>query len=217
MKRIKLFLLIILLLPISVYAQDKFVVGKDYEIVATPATAEANKSQTVKVTEFFNYGCPWCFRLESSLENWLQTKPNYVEFERIPLVFEKGWDVYAKAYYIAKALGIEAKITPKLFDSIHQGNRQLRTTKQMQEFFIEQGVTAKAADSAFNYSPAIDAKIRQIPELMKKYKVYTIPSILIGSNYRTSLAMAGGDVNRMLAIVDYLIERSHQGKKSTDV
>ncbi len=210
MKLIKLCCVIFLLLPLSSMAQAKFVAGKDYKVVPISTTASAHKPNTVTVMEFFNYGCPWCFHLEPALKTWKKTLPKYVEFKRVPLVFEGGWNLYAKAYYIAQALKIESKITPKIFYAIHKSSRPLKTNKQMVAFFVEQGVTSKAADSAFNYSPAIDAKVRQVSNVMKKYKVYTIPTILVGSKYRVSLAMAGGDGKRMMEIVNYLIEQAHQ-------
>src|SRR3990170_3537508 len=42
-----------------------------------------------EVVEVFWYGCPHCYSLEPYLEQWLKTKPDDVEFRRIPGVLGK--------------------------------------------------------------------------------------------------------------------------------
>jgi thiol:disulfide interchange protein DsbA len=113
---LKLFFTLIMLLPNATFAAKtsatpKFVEGKDYKLV-TPNMATVTNiipAGKVQVIEFFSYGCPWCYRLEPYLEKWLAHKPANVDFRRVPVVFESGWDTYAKAYYTAKALDVETK------------------------------------------------------------------------------------------------------------
>ncbi len=109
---LKRFLFIALLLPTLAFAED-FVAGKDYEIV-NGSTATTNKNK-VAVTEFFSYGCPWCYRIEPSLASWVKKQGTKIQFSRVPVVFHKDWSYYAKAYYTVHLLGLDAKLNPALF------------------------------------------------------------------------------------------------------
>ena len=56
----KKFLCILLLLPAIALAAN-FVEGKDYIVVAAPQGSVKGKLPIV--TEFFSYGCPWCYKI----------------------------------------------------------------------------------------------------------------------------------------------------------
>ena len=141
-------------------AADTFKEGKDYQLIPHQSGIPDFPNNTVTVTEFFSYGCPWCYEFEPQLEKWLKTKPAYVTFNRTPVVFEKHWDLYAKAYYIAVALGIEKKMTAKLFYAIQEQNKTLGSESAMEEFFIASGVKKQIAAQVFE--DAIDHHYRTV-------------------------------------------------------
>src|SRR5688572_6681260 len=91
--------LLLFFVSITAFAEE-FVAGKDY-IVLPASSTEAPTSNLIPVKEFFSYGCPWCFKLEPNLENWVAAHKEKIEFTRIPVVFKKDWELYAKAYYTA--------------------------------------------------------------------------------------------------------------------
>lgn len=185
---------------------DTFVAGKDYTVI----NAEAPKQNPVKVIEFFNYGCPWCAYIEPTVEKWLQHKPRNVEFSRVPLTFEAGWDIYAKAYYLAKALKIEAKISPLLFTAIHgkddTQNNDLSSTAAMTNFFVKQGIKASVVEQTMNNaSPTMALQLQQGATLMKQYGIVSIPCFVIGEKYRVGLEQAKSP-ERLMEIVNYLVK-----------
>ncbi|WP_010597856.1 thiol:disulfide interchange protein DsbA/DsbL [Rickettsiella massiliensis] len=100
---------------------------------------------------FFNYACPACYHFEPSLEKWLANKPVYVQFERIPIIFNESWRSLARAFYIAKMLGVEKKLTPQLFKAIHEEKRDLSDPQQQKDFFIEQGVKPSDYESIASF------------------------------------------------------------------
>lgn len=165
----------------------------------------------ITVTEFFSYGCPWCYQFEPQLHKWLKTKPDNVEFNRAPVIFERYWDNYAKAYYIASALGIEKKMTPKLFKAIQDQNKTLGTLSAMKDFFIAQGVKKDVAQSIFEDSPSLDAEVKQGPQLMQAYQIFVIPAIVIDGKYRTDLRLAL-DEKKLIRIMNFLVEKRAKEK-----
>ncbi|KTD07937.1 thiol:disulfide interchange protein DsbA/DsbL [Legionella jamestowniensis] len=200
-------LLIILLLPTLVFA-DEFVAGKDYELVVGPA-ANA-KSSKIAVTEFFSYGCPWCYRLEPALMTWLQQQGSKVQFSRVPVVFNKDWKVYAKAYYTAHLLGLEAKINPALFKAIQTERRNLANNDAMVSFFTAEGADNATVKSAFENSTMVDLQIAQDAALMSHYHVNGVPAVVINNQYKTDLQMAQNQ-ERFFKILDFLVNKAHQG------
>ena len=182
--------------------------GKDYQKVSAPMTSPVVSTPgKVTVIEFFSYGCPWCYEVESSLPAWRKAHAKDVVLQRVPVEFEKGWDMYAKAYYLARSLGIEKKITPVLFRAIQKDNKKLTTVDSMVHFFVQQGVSQEMAQSALTHSLTIDAQLAKGIQLLQAYQVYVVPSFVVDGKYRTDLRAAGGKPKRLLAIVAYLIHK----------
>lgn len=205
----------LLLLPLISWAADltTFQAGKDYEEIASSAAIPLPPKNKVEVTEFFSYGCPACFMLEPTLEKWLATKPADVTFNRVHVTFEPGWDVLARAYYAAKNLGIENKITPDMFNDLHVKGIDLTNEAALRQFFIAHGVSQQDFDSAFHFSPGIDGQLIRSNELMRTYGIIAIPTLIINGKYRTNPRLAGGDSQRLMQIVDYLISKARQEAK----
>lgn len=210
--------IVLFILPIAAFAADQpqFVVGKDYEIITPNKTLpndDSNANGKIVVEEFFSYGCPFCFRLEPQLEKWLANKPANVEFKRVPVVFESGWDVYAKAYYTAEALGVTDKMTPAIFNAIHNQGQNLNDAAAMETFFIKQGVSKQDFDSAFNFSPSIGMELNRGTQLMQSYQVLVIPTFVVAGKYKTNAQLVNGDNTRLLQIVDFLINKAANPQK----
>ena len=207
----KLFFLAIFLLIINqmIFAAP-FVAGKDYHII----DAEAPPRQQVQVVEFFNYGCPGCNFVEPSISAWLKVKPAYVTFSRVPLTFETGWETYAKAYYIAKALGIEEKITPALFAAIHGKNgkeyHDLSSIQAITSFFVQHGVQRNIATTAFSGdNVTLSLQVKQGLFLMHQYGVMETPTLVIGKKYRVGMSDAKSP-QRLMQIVTFLVKQAHK-------
>lgn len=219
-KLLRYSLWLIALFPLMVFAATAnnntgFVEGKDYKIVQS-ATAPASPlpKDKIQVIEFFNYGCPACNHFEPALEKWLANgKPKDVAFERVPVVFHPEWDILARAYYVAKDLGVESKITPAIFNAIHQQGDDLSTPAALAKFFAQHGVKEQDFNSALQFSPGIDAQMMRGENLMGVYQVFQIPTLLINGKYQTNLGMADGDGNRMIQIADYLIAKARMDMK----
>lgn len=193
------------------FSADQYVENKDYQ--AIPANPSMLKPVNGKVTvmEFFSYGCPWCFRFEPDLETWLAKKPAYINFQRVPVVFETGWDVYAKAYYLANQLGVVDKMQTAIFNAVQKQNIDLSDEKNMEQLFVKYGVKPKDFESAYEFSPGIDAELNKGSKLMNDYLVYQIPTIVVNGKYKVDASMTGGDNQKMLKVVEFLAQKELKG------
>ncbi|KTD62233.1 thiol:disulfide interchange protein DsbA/DsbL [Legionella spiritensis] len=201
------FLLVIaLLLPFHLFAED-FVAGKDYEVLKGEHSATIQPP--VKVTEFFSYGCPWCYRIESGLQGWVKQQNGQISFTRVPVVFNNDWSYYAKAYYTAALLGLDNKLNPLLFKAVQDKQAHLNNTDAMITFFTEHGVDNATAQSAFKNSTTIDMQLNQGGVLMARFHVNAVPAIVVNDQYKTDLQMAQ-DEQRLFKILDYLVRLSRQ-------
>jgi thiol:disulfide interchange protein DsbA len=129
-----------------------------------------------------------------------------VQFERIPVVYQPNWELYAKAYYTAKALALTDKLNPILFKTIQTDKNPLATKQTMTNFFVAQGVDREIAKSAFENSPTIDMRVQSGMALMATYQVNAVPAFVVNNKYKTDLQLAGSP-ERLLQILDYLVRQ----------
>ncbi len=202
---LKKLVLILCLIPAITWA-DQFVEGKDYITVSdTHATTTRNTGPVV--TEFFSYGCPWCYKIESSLKQWKTTDGKIFSVEKVPVVFKPSWDLYAKAYYTAKTLALSDKINPALFKAIQDDKKPLETQQAMIDFFVAQGVDREIAKSAFGSSPSIDMQVQNGMALMAQYQINAVPAFVVNHHYKTDLQMAGSP-ERLFEVLNFLLKKS---------
>jgi protein dithiol oxidoreductase (disulfide-forming) len=192
---------LLLVLPSLAFAAD-FVEGKDYQVVASASI----EHKTPLVTEFFSYGCPWCYRLEAPMDQWVGTLNKATTVERVPVVFKPDWELYAKAYYTAKTLALSNKLTPQLFKAIQNDKKPLNSKPAMISFFTAHGVDKEIATSAFDNSPTIDMRVKNGMTLMARYQINAVPAFVINNKYKTDLQMAGSP-ERLFEIMNYLLKK----------
>lgn len=181
-----------------------------YEELKPPIAALMIPGKTT-LTEFFSYGCPACYLLEPTLEKWVAQHPQIV-FGRIPSVFRSEWEIYAKAYYVAKHFGIAEKITPALFKAVQDEGRDLSTPAQMADFFAAYGVSKKQFDTVFNFAPQVDGQVANADRLFHQYKIYAIPSLVIDGKYLTNADMTDSNNEKLLHVIEQLTQ-THGVKK----
>jgi len=193
---------ILFFFPVLALASD-FVEGKDYQVISK-GSAIAQTEPTV--TEFFSYGCPWCYKMETPLNEWAGKQGKSVQMERVPVVFRPVWELYAKAYYTASSLALSDKFNSLLFNAIQDKKQTLGSNQSMVDFFVANGVDKETAKSAFESSPTIELQVKQGMALMAKYQVNAVPAFVVNKTYKTDLQMAGSP-ERLFKIMDFLIKK----------
>lgn len=192
---------------------EQFEEGKEYRRLAVdvrghPLVQELlldNPDKTV-VIEFFNYGCFGCMRLNPFIEKWLETKPESVVFYRFPLVFNKKWEVLARAYYINKLSAHTDLSSQDFFDAIFKARLELSNKKILGEFFTEHGIPSDEFAKLYD-SFALNQEVSKAKDLASAYQVLVSPSLVVNKPYASFVItpeMVKGNNQSLMKIVNYL-------------
>ena len=191
------------IVPLTLQAADLFKEGEHYERIK-PEVATTTDGK-VEVVEVFWYGCHHCFAFEPYINDWVKSKPDNVEFRRVPGVFARNWIPHARAYYTAEVLGVLDTIHTPLFEAIHEEGRSIGDEDTLARFFAEHGVAEADFHEAYN-SFSVDTKTRQALTASKEYGISGVPSMIVNGRYRTSARLAGTYEN-LLKVVDELVAK----------
>ena len=193
---------LVMLFVVTPLQAQNYVEGEDFVTIA--AESKVGTDGRVEVVEFFWFGCPSCFRFESTLVEWIV--PNEIEFDNIPAPIVDSWVFHAHAYYAIDLLGLKDQLMQKFYDEIHVKRNRINDAKSFERWASEQeGVDVPKLMQTLQ-SFATKSKVAQAEALAKKYGVNSVPTIVVGRKYRTSPAMAGSD-RRALEVVEYLARR----------
>lgn len=203
----RLFLLVFLFsftLNSSVASRDSFVEGVHYQPVYPEVPTDVAKGK-VEVVELFWYGCPHCYDIEPFIDEWLQTKPESVEFARLPATLNPGWVNHAKTYFALELLDELERIHPLMFLAIHDQGRRLQDLNAILRFLNQQGVDQDRFIEAYQ-SLEVQTRLRRAGWLNQQYGVTGVPAVVVNGKYRTSASMAGGPKN-LFKVVDALVKK----------
>ena len=176
--------------------------GIDY--AKLPRALPIQKAGTVEVIEFFWYACGHCYAMEPHLKAWLQKLPPQVAFRKEHVAFRGT--VHQQLFYTLQVMGLEAKLGPSVFESIHVRQRPL-TTLQTLVLWAEEQRIAEADFTRAWRSPEVAARMARGTELMQAHQVDGVPRFTVQGLYITSPAMAGGSHQRALQVINHLIQR----------
>lgn len=204
----RLFLGLLLALPAlgmsAAVAAEPYTAGQDYALVS-PAQPGGSDGM-VQVVEMFWYGCPHCFEFEPTLRDWEKSKPDNVEFIKMPAIFNNPrWQLHAAAFYTAEVLGVMDKFHTPFFSAIHTGNKRMASTEEIRDFFVGIGVEAKTFDATID-SFAVQTKVRRAADMSRKYGLSGVPAIVVNGKYVVDGPKAKSYGN-MVRIVNALVEK----------
>lgn len=189
--------------PAQAAAGPEYREGVAYQRVIPPQPTL--HSDRVEVVEIFWYGCPHCHRFQPYLERWLKTKPDNVDYIRLPAILRESWAIHARAFYTAEALGVLDRIHTPLFDAIHKERRRLDTEEALMAFFAEHGVDEERFRKTF-HSFAVDSKVRRARLMTRRYGTEGTPAVIINGKYRTGPGMVNS-FEELIKVIDYLVEK----------
>jgi len=201
--------IVALLLPmlVSITAcAEGYTQGQDYIELANPQPTSSG--DRIEVVELFWYGCPHCYHLESYVKEWLASKPEDVEFVRMPAIVSARWELLAKAYYTAELLGVLDRTHEALFAVLHEEKRKIVDEAALQEFFVSQGVSAEEFKNTIN-SFAVNVKINNARQMTRRYALTGVPTMIVNGKYSTSPGMARGN-EAVIKVVNYLVGKERK-------
>src|SRR5262252_3352851 len=188
---------------------SRFQLGKHYNRLS-PTQPTSSPPDKVEVAEIFWYGCPHCYALDPSLKSWVATKPEYVSFVRVPVAWSDVAKTHARAFYTAEALGKIGAMHDALFREIQEKHDLLDTEDKLLAFFGTFGVDAAAFKDAYE-SAGVQAKVQRADELGRRYRVASVPTIVVNGKYITDAGLAGG-TEQLFALIGELAASEHSGK-----
>jgi protein dithiol oxidoreductase (disulfide-forming) len=189
--------------------------GVNYDVVvpAQPTNVSPGK---VEVLEVFWLACPHCYDLEPFIRAWLKSKPAYIEFVRVPVMWQPIHRSHARLYYTLEALG-RPDLFQKAFDTIHQlaqrgqpplfGNTEEETFRMQQSFAVQNGVSADDFTKAYN-SFTVNSQLQRAEELTQRYHVEGVPFIAVNGKYTTDVIKAGGEA-KLIELINDLAASEH--------
>jgi len=178
----------------------KWQAGVNYDPVV-PAQPTSVAPGKVEVMEVFWLACPHCYAIEPRIRSWLKTKPAYVEFVRVPVIWQDMHRAHARLFYTLEALGRD-DLVEKAFDTIHQdlenrvppliGQSEEETFRLQQQFAAQNGVSADDFAKAYN-SFSVSSSLQRAEEITQRYHVQGVPFFVVNGKYSTDVAQAGSE------------------------
>lgn len=193
-----LVLFITTLLSVSVYAA-KFSEGKHYTVLDNQKTAKPT------VTEYFSFYCPHCYNFEPIMEGLKNQLPKSATFQKVHVSF-MGGDMavpVAKAYATMVALDVEEQLVMPMFKQIHEFKKYPRNVADIRQIFVDNGVTAKQFDAAFN-GFAVDSMQKRFDKQFKSTTLTGVPGVVVNNKYLVDAGKVKS-VDEYYQLVNYLL------------
>lgn len=156
------------------------------------STFSVSTGDKIEVVELFWFGCGHCFALEPHVKTWLKdSKPDNVEFVKVPALFSKRWEFHGQAFYTMEILGVEQEVYDAFFKSIHVNRKPINNLNSLVDFMANFGKSKEEVESAFN-SFAVDTKMRNARKITRASGARGVPAMVVDGKYLTSQQNAGG-------------------------
>jgi thiol:disulfide interchange protein DsbA len=205
LRRFPTLAIVIAALWVSTATAGDYVEGKDF--VTLGSAQPTSTGDKVEVIEFFSYGCPHCAHFEPVLDEWLDSgKPDNVQFRRVPVAWNKGFEAFARVYYAAQMLDAPDEAGVAIFHLLHEEKPPQLTLEDIADLYAKFGVDRNRFMENFA-SEAVTDKVVQAKQLTRQYRVAAVPTLIVDGAYQVP-SPAGGDFKRMLDIADYLAAKS---------
>ncbi len=190
--------------------------GVNYDPIV-PAQPTSVAPGKVEVMEVFWLACPHCYALEPLIRNWLRSKPAYVEFVRVPVIWGPMHRAHARLYYTLEALGRQDLIA-KAFDTIHDlaerrlpalaGATEEESFRMQQSFATQNGISADDFAKAYN-SFSVNSNLQRAEQLTQRYQVQGVPFVIVNGKYSTDISKAGGE-GKLIDLINGLVAAEHR-------
>jgi thiol:disulfide interchange protein DsbA len=196
-------------------AQSQWQEGTSYTRLV-PAQPTSVAPGQVEVLEFFWYACPHCYALDPLVEAWRKTKPAYVSFSRVPVMWNENHRQLARLFYTLDSMGKLEALHAAIFKEIHVKNDPLidtsldeAATERLQTAFVQsQGIAADAFHKEY-HSFAVETALQRADQLTMRYRISGVPTFVVNGKYVADVGTAQGE-EHMMPLVSYLAAQEHQ-------
>ena len=197
--------------------------GVNYKRLVPAQPTEVPTGQ-VEVLEFFWYACPHCYAIDPAIEAWLKTKPAYISFSRVPVMWNEGHRSLARLYYTLQSLGKLDQLHSEVFKEIHVHGDLLvaadpnntAETEHMQAVFVRKFGISEADFTKTYHSFAVETALQRADELGQRYRIDGVPTFVVNGKFIADVGSAGGPEHaadapeRLLRLVGDLAAQEHK-------
>ena len=199
--------LVLVAAPLA-HAQDtpdgKFEEGMHYHRLV-PAQGTSSPADKIEVAEFFTYGCTYCYRMDTYIEEWRKKQTAEVNFIHIPAAGDPPWDAHARLFLTLQATGELKDAHRDVFRAIHTENRPLLRLADQERFAKHYGVSAEDFRNAYR-SFGVESQLKRITDLMRRYRILAVPTLVVNGKYVVRGTL-DSSMSELLEIVDELVRR----------
>ncbi|ALP42123.1 thiol:disulfide interchange protein DsbA/DsbL [Aeromonas schubertii] len=198
MKKILFFIAAMLMMPM-VHAAPEFREGVNYDVIKQTGSAQP------EVLEFFSYYCPHCYKFEPIAEELKKSLPEGVAFKKNPVGFlgrEMGPETQ-RAYAVSSLLEVEGKVTPAIFDKIHNQKQYPQSRGDLKQIFVDNGVKGEEFDGAVD-SFAVSGMVSQFDRNTEEYQIRGVPAFVVNGKYLVKIESITSQ-DQFNRLVSYLV------------
>jgi protein dithiol oxidoreductase (disulfide-forming) len=171
----------------------------------------------VEVLEFFWYACPHCNGIDPLVEAWKKTKPAYITFSRVHVLWNDGHRALARLFYTLDSMGKLDQLHSEIFKEIHVKGDPLvapdpsntAETEHMQLIFVRRFGISDAEFTKAYHSFAVDTAMQRADQLVQRYRVDGVPTFVVNGKYIADVRSADGP-ERLIALVGDLAAQEHK-------
>jgi protein dithiol oxidoreductase (disulfide-forming) len=190
--------------------------GVNYKRLLPAQPTEVPAGQ-VEVLEFFWYACPHCYAIDPGVEAWLKTKPAYISFSRVPVMWNEGHRSLARLFYTLQTLGKLDQLHGEVFKEIHVHGDPLVApdpndaagSEHMQAVFARKFGISEADFTKAYHSFAVETALQRADELGQRYRIDGVPTFVVNGKFISDVGTAGSP-ERLLTLVGDLAAQEHK-------
>src|SRR5713101_7766061 len=182
-----------------------------------PAQPTAVPAGQVEVLEFFWYACPHCNAIDPLVESWKKTKPAYISFSRVHVMWNEGHRSLARLYNTLDVMGKLDQLHGEVFKEIHVNGNPLvasdpnnaSESESIQTAFVtKRGISESDFKKAYHSLP-VDLALQRADELVQRYRIDGVPTFVVNGKYVADVRSADGQ-ERLMSLVGDLAAQEHK-------
>ncbi len=182
-----------------------------------PAQPTSVAAGQVEVLEFFWYACPHCYAIDAQVESWIKSKPSYISFTRVPVLWNEGHRSLARLFYALDSMGKLGQLHSDIFKAIHVNGNMLVAkdasdaagSEQIQTQFVKKfGISESDFKTAY-HSFSVETNMQKADQLVQRYRIAGVPTFVVNGKFVADVGTAQSP-ERLLALVNDLATGEHK-------
>lgn len=176
-----------------------------------------NEKQDTEILYFFNYNCPSCLLMHSSINGWENiVKKTNIRFEKISVNLHEGWSYSTKLFLLLKIMKI-TDYEEHLYQYIHQEHHPIINEETIYKF-LEDKLKIRRSLAKLNMdSPRMNYMISKSESIKRILDVNSTPMVIINKGeYRYTIKIVDGmePMSIILGIQDIILNKQIKNIKN---